>query len=153
MSAATSWRLHKAGHTVDVHPRPGGVMTRPIFKLGVPMLLALASAPVFAQQLQQPTTPARPATQPAAAPVTPAVPATPSQRGQPPGTIPSNGPAPQMRPQPATPANQPIAPRAMPTQVRDAQGRIVPGAQEVVPGRARDPVTGQEFQTTPTQRP
>lgn len=128
-------------------------MTRPIFKLGVPMLLALASAPVFAQQLQQPTTPARPATQPAAMPMTPAVPASPSQRGQPPGTIPSTGPAPQMRPEPAMPANSPIAPRPMPTQVRDAQGRIVPGAQEVVPGRARDPVTGQEFQTTPTPRP
>ncbi|MCD9005104.1 hypothetical protein LDO31_02425 [Luteimonas sp. XNQY3] len=124
-------------------------MPRSFFKLGVPMLLALASAPVFAQQLQQPTTPARPATQPA----TPAVPATPSQRGQPPGTIPSTGPAPQIRPQPATPANQPIAPRAMPAQVRDAQGRIVPGAQEVAPGRARDPVTGQEFRTTPTARP
>lgn len=128
-------------------------MTRPIFKLGVPMLLALASVPAFAQQLQQPTTPARPATQPAAMPATPAVPATPSQRGQPPGTIPSTGPAPQMRPQPATPANQTVTPRAMPTQVRDAQGRIVPGAQEVVPGRARDPVTGQEFQTAPIPRP
>ena len=128
-------------------------MTRPILKLGVPMLFALASAPVFAQQLQQPTTPVRPATQPAVMPATPAVPATPSQRGQPPGTIPSTGPAPQMRPQPATPANPPVTPRAMPTQVRDAQGRIVPGAQEVVPGRARDPVTGQEFQTTPTPRP
>lgn len=128
-------------------------MTRPVFKLGVPMLLALASVSVFAQQLQQPTTPARPATQPAAAPVTPAVPATPSQRGQPPGTIPSTGPAPQVRPQPATPANPPVTPRAMPTQVRDAQGRIVPGAQETGPGRARDPVTGQEFQTTPTPRP
>lgn len=128
-------------------------MTRHIFKLGVPMLLALASVPAFAQQLQQPTTPARPATQPAAMPATPAVPATPSQRGQPPGTIPSTGPAPQMRPQPATPANQTVTPRAMPTQVRDAQGRIVPGAQEVVPGRARDPVTGQEFQTAPIPRP
>lgn len=126
-------------------------MTRPILKLGVPMLLALASAPVFAQQLQQPAAPARPATQPAATP-TPAVPATPSQRGQPPGTIPSTGPAPQVPPQPAT-LPEPVAPRAMPTPVRDAQGRIVPGAQEVAPGRARDPVTGQEFQTTPTPRP
>ncbi|MGO3127856.1 MAG: hypothetical protein ACTIJY_07285 [Luteimonas sp.] len=128
-------------------------MTRPLVKLGVPMLLALASAPVFAQQLQRPITPARPATPPASAPVAPAVPATPSQRGLPPGTIPSTGPAPQIRPQPATPANQPVAPRAMPTQVRDAQGRIVPGAQEVAPGRARDPVTGHEFQTMPTARP
>ena len=127
-------------------------MTRPIFKLGVPMLLAIASVPAFAQQLQQPTPPARPAMQPAA-PVTPAVPAAPSQRGQPPGTIPSTGPAQPARPQPATPANQPIAPRAMPAQVRDAQGRIVPGAQETGPGRARDPLTGQEFQTTPPPRP
>ena len=127
-------------------------MTRPIFKFGVPMLLAIASVPAFAQQLQQPTPPARPAMQPAA-PVTPAVPAAPSQRGQPPGTIPSTGPAQPVRPQPATPANQPIAPRAMPAQVRDAQGRIVPGAQETGPGRARDPLTGQEFQTTPPPRP
>ncbi|WP_159678175.1 hypothetical protein [Luteimonas sp. 9C] len=128
-------------------------MTRPILKLGVPMLLALASAPVFAQQLQQPNPPARPSTQPAAMPAPPAVPATPSQRGMPPGTIPSTGPAPQVRPQPTMRANPPVTPRVMPTQVRDAQGRIVPGAQEVVPGRARDPVTGQEFQTAPVPRP
>ncbi len=33
--------------------------------------------------------------------------------------------------------------------VRDAQGRIVPGAQPTTTDRARDPATGREFQTAP----
>jgi len=126
-------------------------MSRPLTRLGVPMLLALASTSVFAQQ--PPPAALRPAAQPTTMPAQPAVPANPAQHAQSTGSIPSTGPAPQMRPAPPAPVNAPVAPRTTPAQVRDAQGRIVPGALETVPGRARDPVTGQEFQSTPTPRP
>ena len=42
---------------------------------------------------------------------------------------------------------------APPARVRDAQGRVIPGAREVVPGRVVDPATGETFRTDPVPRP
>lgn len=112
------------------------------------LLTAGIAAPACAQQLQRPTTTSP---QPAAqqTPTTPTtIPGNPSQRAHPVGTIPEAGPSNPVRP---APTSQPMQPApATPAPVRDAQGRIVPDAQQTTPGRARDPVTGQEFQTTPT---
>lgn len=111
------------------------------------LLTVCIATPAWAQQLQRPTPSPQPTTQPT--PNTPTtIPADPAQRAHPVGTIPEAGPSTPVRP--AT-TSQPMQPApATPVPVRDAQGRIVPDAQQTTPGRARDPVTGEEFQTTPT---
>ena len=109
------------------------------------LLTACVTAPGWAQQLQRPSNPLpQTTTQPAPA----TIPADASQRAHPVGTIPESGPSTPVRPATTTQPMQPAP--AVPTPVRDAQGRIVPDAQQTTPGRARDPVTGQEFQTMPT---
>lgn len=113
--------------------------------------ILLVVAPAFAQSVTPVAQPARP---PAVTPATspPAVtPATPTQRAHVPVRVPEQGPAQVPRPAAASPAQ--AAPRVTPAPVRDAQGRIVPGARETTPGRARDPATGQEFRTAPVVRP
>ncbi len=112
------------------------------------LLIAAAAAPAWAQQLQRPAPAPQPATQTTPATTPSTLPATPAQRARPAAAIPETGPSTPARP--ATPAVQPMQPApTTPTPVRDAQGRIVPGAQPMTGDRARDPVTGQEFRTTP----
>lgn len=125
-------------------------MKRPPNLSAAALLAALAAPAAWGQQVQRPPSTPQPTTQSVPA-TTPAVPANPAQRGHPPGTIPQTGPSTPTRPEP-TPRpvqNTPVTP----TPVRDTQGRIVPNAQPTIDGRARDPATGQEFQTAPTPRP
>ena len=112
------------------------------------LLAASFAAPAWAQQQLQPPTATSPQPAVQQPPANPTIPSNPVQRAHPVGTIPEAGPSNPVRPAPTT---QPLqrAP-ATPAPVRDAQGRIVPDAQQTIPGRARDPVTGEEFQTTPT---
>lgn len=110
--------------------------------------LAVISLPAAAQQLQRPQPAPSPAAAPASTPAPTAVPATPAQRARQPAPVPSAGPARSVQPL--------AAPTPMPTPtdaVRDAQGRVIPGAREVVPGRAVDPATGETFRTEPSSRP
>ncbi|WP_394001041.1 hypothetical protein ACF3M1_12295 [Luteimonas sp. WGS1318] len=125
-------------------------MSRALIFMSVPLLLVLASAPAASQQLQRPQPAPSPAATPSSTPAPTVVPATPTQRARQPAPIPQSGLA---RPTTGPPSPvQPLTPTT-PTQVRDAQGRVVPGAREIVPGRARDPATGQEFRTDPVPRP
>lgn len=112
------------------------------------LALAVFAGPAASQQLQRPQPAPSPATTPASTPPPAAVPATPTQRARQPVPVPPSGPA-----RPATPASTaPPAPPS-PAAVRDAQGRVIPGAREVVPGRAVDPATGETFRTEPVPRP
>lgn len=120
----------------------------------VAMLVALASTPAWSQSLTPASEPVPPvAASPAASSPPSVVPVTPAQRVRAATPVPAQGPAPtaQAARVPA-PAVQP-APRVAPMPVRDAQGRIVPGARDTTPGRARDPATAQEFRTAPSTRP
>lgn len=122
-------------------------MSAPI-RVVVPLLLALAAGPLAAQQLQRPQPAANPAAVPSITPAPAAVPTTPTQRVRQPTPVPQAGPV-----RTVTPAPAPARPPAVPAAVRDAQGRVIPGAREVVPGRAVDPATGETFRTEPVPRP
>jgi len=112
------------------------------------LLIAAVAAPAWAQQLQRPAPASQPARQTTPATTPSTLPATPAERVRPTGAIPQTGPSTPARPAP--PVVQPMQPAPpAPMPVRDAQGRIVPGAQPMTGDRARDPVTGQEFRTTP----
>lgn len=121
-------------------------MSRAPIAFVAPLVLALAAGPVAAQQLQRPQPASNPAAVPSSTPAPAAVPATPTQRVRQPAPVPQTGPA--RTTQPAT-ASMP----APPARVRDAQGRVIPGAREVVPGRVVDPATGETFRTDPVPRP
>lgn len=123
-------------------------MSRASIRSVVPLLLALAAGPLAAQQLQRPQPAPNPAAVPSSTPAATGVPATPTQRVRQPTPVPQSGPARSVQPASAQPT-----PRTAPAAVRDAQGRVIPGAREVVPGRAVDPATGGTFRTEPVPRP
>ena len=112
--------------------------------------LAIATMPVAAQQLQQPTVPAtKPVTPPANSGVGPQLqqkPATaptvlndPSQRQPASSPIPSAGPA---KDAPSGPDARTLQ-KGRPASVLDANGRPVNGMLQVAPNRVYDPVSGR----------
>ena len=123
-------------------------MSRAPIAFVAPLVLALAAGPVAAQQLQRPQPASNPAAVPSSTPAPAAVPATPTQRVRQPAPVPQTGHA-----RTTQPATAPMSMPAPPARVRDAQGRVIPGAREVVPGRAVDPATGETFRTDPVPRP
>ena len=126
-------------------------MNRTFPLMAASLLVAAAATPVFAQQVQRPATTPQPATQPTPASTPSTIPSDPTRRLRPAGAIPEAGPSTPARPAPPTQPMQ-TAPPATPMPVRDAQGRIIPGAEPTAGDRARDPVTGQEFQTAPVPK-
>ena len=125
--------------------------TRSVSRAALPVLLTLASFAANAQQLQRPATPAAPSPLPTTETPRPSLPTDASQRAYPAMPVPPKGPAAVRTLEPAPTVARP-KPKTS-SQIRDAQGRIIPGAQATQPGRARDPATGQEFQAAPVIRP
>ncbi len=123
--------------------------SRPMFPLAaLSLTLALGIVPAAAQTLQRPDPTPPAGTAPATSPAPGTVPAAPAQRARPAPAIPETGPAPAVAPAVPTPSRPPVR-----DDVRDFQGRPLPGAREVVPGRAVDPATGQDVRTRPATRP
>jgi hypothetical protein len=112
--------------------------------------LAIATAPLAAQRLQQPTVPAtKPVTPPTNSGVgpqlqqkqasPPAVLSDPAQRQPAASPIPSTGPAKEV---PTGPDARTLQ-KGRPASVLDANGKPVNGMQQVAPNRVYDPVSGR----------